>query len=117
MIKDALKEITIISDDEIDNTDNYLEALNYLDNVYLLITTLQPNLSINDYRFLPSFKGQNVVERLGILSTTEENELKYFRIKSSLFSDKQKVLKIENDCHDICSRVDCSGDIMEFFLY
>jgi len=117
MIKKALREITVISDDENDNIENYLDALNYLDNLYKLVTVLQKYVSINDIYFLPSFKGKYIVERLGIPSTDEENNLKYFRIQSSLFnSDINTVSKIKTDCTRLCDNITQDNDIITFIL-
>lgn len=117
MIKTALKQITIISNDEDDNTENYLDALNYLDNIYKLVDILQKDISIKDITFLPSFKGKYIVERLGIGSYSEENELKYFKIKSSLFiSDSELASKIKRDCTSICKKIIQEKDIISFTL-
>jgi hypothetical protein len=113
MIKELLKQITIISDDENDNTENYLEALNYLDNVYNLLEILQNDISMEDVSFLPSFKSMYIAERLGIGSYAEENVLKYFKIKSSLFiSDTELSKKIKMDCTPICNKITQEKDVI-----
>jgi hypothetical protein len=78
----ALNTITEISDDEGINLENYLDALNYIDHIYILERALSPVISYDDVQFLPSFKGKYVVERLGIASTADENELRCFKIES-----------------------------------
>lgn len=117
MIKELLKQITIISDDENDNTENYLEALNYLDNIYILAEVLQKDISFDKLTFLPSFKSVYLVERLGIGSYAEENELKLFKIKSSLFiSDTKLATKIKIDCTPICSKITQDKDVISLVL-
>ena len=98
MIKKALKEITNISDDEEINTENYLDALNYLDNIYKVVSVIEEHFSIDELVFLPSYKGKYIVDRIGMLSTTEENELRVFKIKSSLFLDQKKLKELEDSC-------------------
>ncbi len=117
MIKKALREITNISDDEEVNTENYLDALNYLDNVYKVVSVIDEYFSIDDLHFLPSYKGKYIVERIGMLSTTEENELRVFRLQSPLFLDEERLHKLENGCiNEIGCNVTYENDILTIVL-
>ena len=117
MIKKALKEITSISDDDEINTENYLEALTYLDNIYKVVTVIEEYFSIDDLHFLPSFKGKYVVEKIGMLSTTEENELRVFKLQSPLFLETEKLQKLENSCvSEIGSDVTFEDDVLTIVL-
>ena len=85
--------------------------------MYKLIQVLQQYVDVNDIEFLPSFKGKYIVERLGIPSTAPENELKYFKIKSSLFnSDSKLTSKIKINCTSICDCIVQKGDTIIFTL-
>lgn len=117
MFTKALKEMTWISENEDDNLENYLDALNYLDNMYPLIYRLQQYINVGDVQFLPSYKGKYIVERLGIPSTASENELKFFKIKSALFaSDKNLTAQIKIACTDLCSCITQKDDVVIFIL-
>ena len=118
MIGNILKEITSISaSDESLNTENYLDSLTYLDNLYKLIIILQKFLKLNDVEFLPSFKSRNISERLGLPSTAEENEMRYFKVKSDLFLGEQDLINsIIRECDDICEKISSDVNILTFTL-
>ncbi len=117
MIKKALKEITNISDDEEINTENYLDALNYLDNIYKVVSVIEEYFSIDDLHFLPSYKGKYIVEKIGMLSSTEENELRVFRVQSPLFLDEEKLQKLEDSCtNEISCDVTYENDTLTITL-
>lgn len=114
MLGNILKEITKISEDinSDDNTDNYLSALNYLDNLYKFISVMQKYASLSDLTFLPSYKDEYLVEKLGILSSAEENEMRLFIVKSPLFLNKETYEKIKSDFSDIATRIMLSDDTL-----
>jgi hypothetical protein len=95
-IREALKEVCRISEDEAINEQNWMDSIQYSDNIYdvdKLLTEYIPQKSIT---FLPSFKGIHVVEQLGILSTDEENEMRVFLVKSPAFeNDPDAIRRIE----------------------
>ncbi len=102
-VYEALNELTRISDNQLDNDDNFIASLSYLDNIYKVFAAVKKTIPDDDVRFLPSFKGMYLVERLGILSTAEENELKYFRIASPLFLEDGIVEQLKENM----SGIDC----------
>ena len=113
----ALNKITEISDDEGANLDNYLDALNYIDNIYRLERALDGTVSYDSVEFLPSFKGKYVVERLGIASTADENELRCFKMESEEFYlNETLVSKIIKACKDTSEKVSIDGDIITIIL-
>lgn len=108
MIIRVLNDITKISDDEEINTENFLDSLNYVDTIYNLISMIQNDVNLKLVKFLPSFKGMFVVEKLGVGSVASENELKLFRIQSEQFvSDKQLYEKLKTKL---------KNDTKQFFL-
>lgn len=117
MIKDILKDITTLSEDNEElNTENYIDSLNYLDNIYKILLSLQKFVSIQDLVFLPSFKSSSIAERLSIPTTAEENEMKYFIVKSDLFLGKDLEKSIEYEFKDICNKLECKGNTFYFTL-
>lgn len=96
----ALSELTEISDNQFDNDDNFIASLPYLDNIYRVFDAVRKTIPDDEVRFLPSFKGMYIVERLGILSTAEENELRYFRIASPLFLEDGIVDRLKGNMGD-----------------
>lgn len=117
MLIKACNMITRISDDEVVNTENYLSGLSYISNLYTFLNHLKLVLSLEDVEFLPTFKGKYVVEKLGIASTSKENEMKVFRVKSSVFrEDKETVKSIRKEMGEICERIVQEGDTVTFYL-
>lgn len=111
MINLILKNITCISEDDNLNTENYLASLQYLDNIYKLIIIFQKFISLKDITFLPSFKDKNLIEKLGIICSEAENELRYFEIKSNLFlGQNENVNKMIKECEKICDSVTKNDD-------
>jgi hypothetical protein len=116
MIIDAIKQITVISADEGENTENYMEGLNYMDNLYTFLNRLKLAVPVDLVTFLPSFKGKYIVEKLGIASDDKENEMKVFVIKSALFLEDKTVQRVRKNLSDICERIEKSKDTITFYL-
>jgi len=109
--------ITRISDDPEINTQNYIEGLNYVNNLYTFLNALKLAIPLEKVDFLPSFKGKYVVEKLGIASTDKENEMKVFKVQSSLFLEDKKLFKlVSKEMSKICERIDLEKDVMVFYL-
>lgn len=102
MLNKILNQITKISDDDDINTENYMSALNYVDNAYKFLRMIGPSLAQlvdEPITYLPSYKDKYLVEKLGILSTASENELKCFKLKSKTFLYNEVVVdKLKNVC-------------------
>jgi hypothetical protein len=116
MIIDAIKAITIISDDEETNAQNYMEGLDYMSNLYDFLNHLKLVVPVDKVTFLPSFKGKYVVEKLGLASVDKENEMKIFIIQSSLFLEDKTVLKLKRELSDICEKIEKKKDVITFYL-
>jgi hypothetical protein len=116
MIIDAIKIITIISEDEITNTQNYMEGLNYMDNLFNFLNKLKIVVPIEKVEFLPSFKGKYIVEKLGIASDDKENEMKIFRVKSNLFFEDEVLLRLQDEMKNICEQIEKNEDLLTFYL-
>ena len=80
MLKKALKDICTISNDEEINTRNYLDSIDYIDNLYHAVGILKQNVSIKKLTFYPTFKSKYICEKLGIPSFPEENELRLIKV-------------------------------------
>jgi hypothetical protein len=116
MIIDAIKQITVIGPSEEDNTQNYMEGLNYMDNLYTFLNKLKLAVPVDKITFLPSFKGRYIVERLGIASDDKENEMKVFIVQSSLFLEDKTVQRVRKNLSDICESIEKSKDTITFYL-
>lgn len=88
-ITDILNKITAISDNEEINEENYLESLEFGDNlekiqrIYEIILRQYP-----DAELLPSFKGKFVCEKYHLESTQLENKLLVARFKLHSLSEE-----------------------------
>jgi hypothetical protein len=116
MIIDAIKNITNISDNEEVNLQNYMDGLNYMENLYSFLNKLKLAVDVEKISFLPSFKGKYIVEKLGLASVDKENEMKIFRVKSPLFLEDKTVLKVKKELSDMCERIERSKDVITFYL-
>lgn len=113
MISKILKEICDISDDTSINVRNYIDALNYIDRLYRLVTAISNYYSISKITFLPTFKSFNLANELGIATTTEENELKLIKLKSKpLFEDETKLMEFKEELVRITENVIFVDDLL-----
>lgn len=93
---EALKEVCRISEDDEINQQNWMDSIQYSDNIYDVEKLLSEYVPQKSITFLPTFKGIHVVEKLGMLSTADENEMRVFMVKSPSFeSDQTAVKRIE----------------------
>jgi hypothetical protein len=116
MIIDAIKQITVIGRTDEDNFQNYMEGLNYMDNLYTFLNRLKLVVPVDSVTFLPSFKGRYIVERLGIASDDKENEMKVFIVQSALFLEDKTVQRVRKNLSEICERIEKSKDTITFYL-
>ena len=116
MIIDAIKAITTISNDDETNAQNYMEGLDYMSNLYIFLNHLKLAIPIEYVTFLPSFKGKYIVEKLGLASVDKENEMKIFKVQSSLFLEDKTVLKLKEELSDICEKIERERDVVIFYL-
>jgi hypothetical protein len=94
-----------------------MEGLNYINNLYAFLNALKLVIPLDQVTFLPSFKGKYIVEKLGIASTDKENEMKLFKVQSSLFlGDKKLFKKVSAEMSKICERIDLEKDVAVFYL-
>lgn len=117
MIRRALKDISKISNDDTINTENYLDAINYIDNLYHVIAVLKRHISVKQITFLPSFKGKYICEKLGLPSTPEENDMRLLKVASDIFLvDKDITDKIIADMEQMCEKITLIDKIFIFIL-
>lgn len=117
MIRRALKDISKISNDDAINTENYLDAINYIDNLYHVIAILKRHISVKQITFLPSFKGKYLCEKLGLPSTPEENDMRLLKVASDIFLvDKDITDKIIADMEQMCEKITLIDKIIIFIL-
>ena len=118
MLIKITQQITKISDNNKINSDNMLESMSYVDNLYIFVKQLQTVCPLNEVTFLPSFKGKNTCAKYNLLSKEYENEMKFFVIKSRLFLvDVNKIrTDIENVLGQYCDKIDYEGDKIAFIL-
>lgn len=119
MLIKACNDITAICEDENINMENYLDALNYISNLYKFLDAIKNIIASysEDIIFLPSFKGVYVAQKLGIPATEEENEMRVFKIKSALFlEDKELIKEMKSELNNICSEMIIDKDVITFIL-
>ncbi len=74
--RELLNKITRISDNEIINDENYMEALFYSDNLEKIIMILDDaRIFDKTCELLPSFKGKKTCEKYNIESNEFENQM------------------------------------------
>jgi hypothetical protein len=116
MIIKAQKEITYISEDEKINSENSMDSLNYISNLYNFINIMKNIVSTKDIEFLPSFKGKYICEKLGIAATDKENEMKVFKVESKLFLVDKTKDKLNKTFLPLCESMTQDGDVITFIL-
>lgn len=116
MLIRAAKEITNISDDPNIYSQNYMESLDYIDNLFLVLNKVKLVLPVSDIKFLPTFKGRKTSERNNITSSEVENTMKYFRIISPHFIEDLTKKKLEEILTPICNMLSFDGDAVTIIL-
>ena len=82
---------------------NFLEALDYVDNLSKFLNRFSKiGISDKDVVYLPSFYGKYVSEELCRASTTYENEMRLFILKSERFLEDIIKTKIIKDLSQFC---------------
>lgn len=106
MLKKALKDICNISNDPSINVTNYLNAIDYIDNLYKTVSIVKQSISIKKINFQPTFKSKLLCEQLGICATPEENELRLIKITSDIFrEDKTTTNELIEKLKPLCTEV------------
>jgi len=116
MLIKACANITKISDNEVLNTQNYMEGIEYITNLYEFLNVLKRVVPVNKVLFLPSFKGKFIVEKMGIAATSKENEMKVFKIKSTLFLEDEISKNLRKEMTGYCQEIYQENDILTFIL-
>jgi hypothetical protein len=117
MLIEICNAITAISKDENINSDNYMEGINYIGNLYNILNELKLVVSLENLTFLPTFKGYYTSEKFNIESSEKENQMKLFKIKSSLFlEDKQIRSNIKEKLLDISEDIKFEKDTLTVVL-
>ena len=118
MLAKIVHQITQITDDDRINLENYMEGLNFINNIYTFVNKIKMVVPTNDIEFLPTFKGRMTCEKFNISSNNEENEMRYFRTISALFlEDKDdKKEQIRELIGPLCESIDFDGQIITFIL-
>lgn len=116
MLIKAQKIITKISDNETINTQNYMESLSYISNLYIFLNNIKNVVSTKDITFLPSFKGKYTCEKYGIISNEKENELKIIKVSSDAFLEDLTVNRVRSQMGDLCESINISKNIITFIL-
>jgi CRISPR/Cas system endoribonuclease Cas6 (RAMP superfamily) len=122
MLIKICNDITKISDDKDVNSQNYMEGLDHINNLYTFLNSLKLAVPLDEVKFLPSFKRKFIVEKLGITSTDKENEMKVFRVQSPLFiEDKKKtnkkvLEKVTKELSKICEKINLDKDVITFYM-
>lgn len=116
MLIKAQKIITRISEDETINTQNYMESLSYISNMYIFLNNIKNVISTKDITFLPSFKGKYTCEKYGIISDERENQLKIIKVSSNAFLEDEVVNRVRSQMSDLCESINISKNIITFIL-
>lgn len=95
MLIKSVEQITKISDNNDINSQNYLESISYINNLYDVINMLKSVISFSDTVFEPTFKGRYTCSKYNIPSTEKENDLKFFILKTSEFLEDYNDVKKE----------------------
>jgi len=117
MLIKACNAITKISDEAEVNTENYMEGITYISSLYDFLNSLKLIIPLKKITFLPSFKGKYTVEKLGIAATEKENQMKVFKVESSLFLEDKVIQDIIRNMAGICQDITQQNDILTFYLF
>lgn len=117
MLIKAAKQITCISENEKINSENYFEALKYINNLYTFIASIKPIISTKLFIFSPTFKGRTTCEKFGLVSDDAENEMRVFVIESELFLEDNEIReKIREKFKNVCKSIIFDGKRIEFIF-
>jgi hypothetical protein len=117
MLIEICNAITTISEDGGINSDNYMEGINYIGNLYNVLNELKLVVSLENVTFLPTFKGYYTCNKHNIEGSEKESQMKLFKIKSSLFlEDKQIRSNIKEKLLDISEDIKFEKDMLTVVL-
>lgn len=115
MIKQFNAIINISDRDDIIQR-NFLEALDYVDNLNKFLNKFSKiGISEKDVAYAPSFYGKYVSEELCRASTTYENEMRLFILKSERFLEDNVITRIDESMSCICE-IKKENDTITFIL-
>ena len=113
----AHNQIVNVSDIKDINYKNYMDSLNYISNLYNVVEKIKAFLYLKPVEFLPTFKSRYIEADLGYPTTEEENTMKVFSLKSSLFSgDSSLASQIREELEDMCVVIEKQDDIIYFII-
>ena len=117
----SAQQITKITDNDSINSENYLELITYIDNLYDVLNILKKVISTKDIIFQPTFKGKYTCAKHNIPTTLKESELKVFAVKTNEFLEDHDNTKKEilfdiltEKCEKDSIKID--NDIVSFIL-
>lgn len=118
MLAKVVHELTQITDNNTINLENYMESINFINNVYLFINKIKMVTPISTIHFQPSFKGKTTCEKFNIESSEKENEMKYFVTTSTFFLEDKESKKelVRLTMGPICESIDFDGATIRFIL-
>lgn len=119
MLIKATRQITHISENDKINSENYFEALSYINNLFTFISRIKPIISTKLFTFVPTFKGRHTCEKFGLsLVDDAESEMRVFIIESELFLEDTNETRerIKEKFKDICSSIIFDGKTVEFIF-
>ena len=117
MLAKVIHEITQITEDSSINLENYMESIQFIDNAYRFINKIKLVTPVGNIHFEPSFKGRMTCEKFNLCANEEENEMRYFITKSTLFlEDKNTKEQIREILGPICESIEFDGEIIRFIL-
>lgn len=118
MLAKIIHEITQISEDTSINLENYMESINFINNVYNFINKIKMVAPVTSMTFKPTFKGRMTCEKFNIDGSVYENEMRYFVVDSALFLEdkEQKKQQIRDELGSICESIEFDATTVRFIL-
>lgn len=116
MLIKASHDITRISDSADVNMSNYMESLSFINNLYKFLNNIKMVVSVNEFVFIPTFKGSVTCERFGISSKEYENDMRRFLIKSELFLEDEIRENIREKMGILCDSITFKNNVIEFIF-
>ena len=117
MLIKAVQQITHISDNPDINSQNYLESMRYINNLYTFVSKFKLVVdNMDSVEFIPSFKGKYTSEKLNIQTTERESELKYIVLKSELFLGDNFKNMVKEIMDSICNNIEFENEYAKFSL-
>ena len=95
MLSKITEQITHITNDDTINSENYMEAISYINNIYQFINKIKMIVPTSNIIFYPSFKGRFTCEKYNLSASEKEQEMRYFVIQSSAFLEDKENKKVK----------------------